>query len=176
LTLYVNADLKEFHVSLNIRQATPLDIGACFHIESNAYAGDEAASREKIATRINTYPEGFLIAEQQEQVVGIINAGAAFNVELSDEDFKSLIGHDPAGPNMVVMSVAVLPEFQHQGIGVALVKAFIAHVTAMHKKAIYLICQEALIGWYQQFGFEDLGPSDSTHGGLAWHEMVLKLD
>jgi hypothetical protein len=45
------------------RTATPADVDRCFEIEISAYEGDEAATREKIATRIAQYPQGFLIME-----------------------------------------------------------------------------------------------------------------
>ena len=40
-----------------IRNVTPDDLDRCFAIETVAYEGDEAATREKIATRIATWPE-----------------------------------------------------------------------------------------------------------------------
>ena len=79
-----------------IRHVTPADLDRCYTIETLAYEGDEAATREKIATRITTWPEGFIVAEVDGVVAGFINSGAAFEVEMSDEAFKELIGHDPA--------------------------------------------------------------------------------
>lgn len=32
-----------------------------------------------------------------------------------------------------------------------------------------------LIDFYKKFGFKYIRKSDSTHGGLVWHEMVLSL-
>ena len=84
-----------------IRHVIPADLDRCYAIETVAYEGDEAATREKIATRIATWPEGFIVAEVDGVVAGFINSGAAFEVEMSDEAFKELIGHDPAGPQSV---------------------------------------------------------------------------
>ena len=44
-----------------IRIVTLKDLATCFHIESEAYTGDEAASLHKIEKRIREYPEGFLV-------------------------------------------------------------------------------------------------------------------
>ena len=158
-----------------IRNVQPGDLDRCFDIETNAYGGDEAASREKIATRIETWPEGFVVCERGGRVLGFINSGAAFEVELSDESFKELKGHDPEGPNVVIMSVAVDPAFQRQGISRALMKAFLSRMRDLEKKQVLLICQTELIDMYAGYGFEYLGVSDSDHGGLSWHEMALKL-
>ena len=74
------------------RLVTPADLDRCFAIESIAYEGDEAATREKIATRIATWPQGFIVAEVDGLVAGFINSGAAYQVEMADEAFKELIG------------------------------------------------------------------------------------
>lgn len=89
------------------RQATPADVDRCYEIETLAYEGDEAATREKIATRIQRYPQGFMCMELNSEVAGFINAGCAWEVVMSDEAFKELVGHDPDAPNAVIMSVVV---------------------------------------------------------------------
>jgi len=73
------------------RQATLADVERCFEIETTAYEGDEAATREKIATRIQQYPEGFLCMERQGEVIGFINSGCAWEVVMSDEAFISVL-------------------------------------------------------------------------------------
>ncbi|MEX5624754.1 GNAT family N-acetyltransferase, partial [Pseudomonas syringae] len=78
-----------------------------------AYEGDEAATPEKIATRIAQYPQGFLILEAEGEVVGLINCGCAHEVVMSDEAFKELVGHSAEAPNVGIMSVVVDP--LHQG-------------------------------------------------------------
>ncbi len=159
-----------------IRPAQIKDLNRCYEIESLAYAGDEAASKEKIAKRINSYPQGFIVKEYQNQIVGFINSGACHQVELSDEDFKELVGHDPEGKHIVIMSVVVHPEFQYQGFARELMQAFIQQMKLLNKQDIYLICQTELTDMYAKFGFEYLQASNSEHGGLAWHEMKLVLD
>ncbi|MCF6319997.1 MAG: GNAT family N-acetyltransferase [Proteobacteria bacterium] len=158
-----------------IRQAQIKDLDRCFEIESIAYAGDESASKEKIAKRINTYPQGFIVKELDNQVVGFVNSGACHRVELSDEDFKELIGHDEKGKHIVIMSVVVHPDFQKKGFARELMQAFIQQMKSLNKQDIYLICQTELIDMYAQFGFDYLQVSDSEHGGLAWHEMACNL-
>lgn len=158
-----------------IRSVQLADLDRCFEIETVSYGGDEAASKEKIAKRITTYPEGFIVAENEKEIVGFVNAGAAHEVELSDEEFKELIGHDPEGKHIVIMSVVVHPDYQGKGIAGVLMRAFIERMKEMDKADIYLICQTELIDMYAKFGFVHLGESDSDHGGLSWHEMVLNL-
>lgn len=160
---------------LRIRTVNRSDLDRCFEIERQAYAGDEAATKEKILTRIETYPQGFVVLENDQEVIGFINSGATHRVELSDEEFKELIGHDAEGRHVVIMSVVVHPDYQGRGLSSLLMRAFIERMKAMGKEDIYLICQQALIGMYARHGFVHLGESDSSHGGLSWHEMSLSL-
>ena len=158
-----------------IREACISDLDRCYAIESTAYAGDEAAGREKIRKRIEVYPEGFLVLEFEGEVAGLINSGATDHVQLSDEEFKELTGHDPNGKKIVIMSVAVHPDFQGKGFAGKLIIEFIDRMKAMAKTEIFLICQTGLIDMYSRYGFEYIGVSTSEHGGLSWHEMSLSL-
>jgi ribosomal protein S18 acetylase RimI-like enzyme len=158
-----------------LRNATTQDLDRCYEIETVSYAGDEAATKEKILTRIKTYPQGFIVLENDKEIIGFINSGATDDVQLSDEDFKELIGHDPEGKCIVIMSVVVHPDYQGQGMASRLMQYFIEEMNGLNKQEIYLICQTELIAMYKKFGFVLLGESDSDHGGLSWHEMSLKI-
>ncbi|AMP16829.1 GNAT family N-acetyltransferase [Collimonas pratensis] len=158
-----------------IRLVTSADLARCYEIESTSYEGDEAATKEKIATRIATWPQGFIVYEIDGVVAGFINGGAAFQVEMADEAFKELIGHDPDGPHVVIMSVVVHPDFQGRGIARQLMNEFIARMRALRKSSIHLMCKERHVALYESMGFTYLKASDSDHGGMAWHEMAMQL-
>lgn len=160
---------------VTFRQATAADIDRCYEIESAAYPADEAATREKIAIRIARYPQGFLCMEQRREVIGFINAGCAWEVVMSDEAFKELVGHDPAAPNAVIMSVVLHPDYQGQGLSTQMMQAFIAHLRQQGKTAIYLMCKAQYLEMYKRFGYQFLKRSDSTHGGEEWFEMMQTL-
>jgi ribosomal protein S18 acetylase RimI-like enzyme len=160
---------------LTIRSVKESDLERCFEIESAAYLGEEAATKEKILKRIQTYPNGFLILENTVEVIGFINSGATDSVELSDEEFKELIGHDPLGKHIVIMSVVIHPKYQGKSYTSLLMKHFIKKMKEVGKTELYLICQTELITLYEKYGFVHLGQSDSEHGGLSWHEMSLSL-
>ncbi|GAB3470585.1 GNAT family N-acetyltransferase [Massilia terrae] len=157
------------------RQARPSDTDRCYHIEITAYEGDEAATREKIATRIAQYPEGFLVIELSGEVIGFINCGCAHEVIMSDEAFKELVGHDPAAPNVVVMSVVLDPAWQGKGYSTLLMRTFVERMRRMGKQTIHLMCKERHVDLYAHFGYRYVKPSASDHGGMAWHEMVMEL-
>jgi ribosomal protein S18 acetylase RimI-like enzyme len=158
-----------------IRSVKESDLERCFEIESAAYLGEEAATKDKILKRIQTYPNGFLILENTVEVIGFINSGATDAVELSDEEFKELIGHDPFGKHIVIMSVVIHPKYQGKSYTSVLMRHFIKKMKEIGKTELYLICQTELITLYEKYGFVYLGQSDSDHGGLSWHEMSLSL-
>lgn len=157
------------------RNADSGDAERCFAIEESAYEGGEAATQAKIATRIETYPEGFLIAEVDGRIVGFINSGCAHEVEMSNEAFKELIGHDPDAPNVVIMSVVVDPSEQGKGHSRALMDEFVVKMGRMGKQTIHLMCKDQHVPLYEKFGYKYSKPSASEHGGMAWHEMVMTL-
>ena len=161
--------------AINIRIVNEQDLDRCFEIESVSYSGDEAATRDKILKRIKTYPEGFIVIENDREIIGFINSGATRKVELSDEEFKELVGHDPEGRLIVILSVVVHPDYQGKGMAGKLMNSFIDKMKALGKSDIFLICQPELIDMYARYGFVNLGKSDSDHGGMSWNEMSLCL-
>ncbi len=161
--------------NLTIRIVNEMDLDRCFEIEKASYAGDEAATKEKILKRIKVYPEGFIVLENNKEIIGFINSGATHKVALSDDEFKELIGHEPSGKHIVIMSVVVHPSYQGKGMAGKLMESFIETMKQSDKTDIFLICQTELIDMYTKYGFIYLGQSDSDHGGLSWHEMSLSL-
>lgn len=161
--------------TLSFRHPTPSDASTCYQIEIGAYEGDEAATQEKIATRIAQYPQGFLILEVDGKTAGFINSGCAHQVQMSDEAFKELVGHTADAPNVVIMSVVIDPAYQGRGYSTRLMEAFVALMTASGKQTIHLMCKEQHVELYRRMGYRYVQPSSSDHGGMAWHEMVMGI-
>ncbi len=159
----------------SFRRPIPDDAERCFEIETSAYEGDEAATLDKIEKRIAQYPEGFLILDIGGKIAGFINSGCAFDVVMSDEEFKELVGHDPAAPNVVIMSVVVNPAEQGKGYSKLLMQRFIQQMRGMGKETIHLMCKDQHVPLYEKMGYRYVKPSASDHGGMVWHEMVMTL-
>ncbi len=161
-------------VGINIRQVNKNDVDGCYRIEFACYTSD-GATREKILKRIVLFPEGFLIAESEGKIIGFINSASTDKEDITDEALKDMIGHVKDGRNMVIFSLAVLPEFQGNGISNQLMARFIEVAKGLKKEKILLICKSDLIPYYQNYGFVYGGKSKSQHGGFEWHEMYLLL-
>ncbi len=162
-------------VSVNIRQANKNDVDVCYRIESACYTSD-SATREKILKRIMLFPEGFLIAESEGKIVGLINSASTDKEDITDEAIKDMVGHVKDGGNMVIFSLAVLPEFQGNGISTQLMARFVEVSKALKREKVLLICKSKLVPYYQNYSFIYGGKSRSKHGGFEWHEMYLLLN
>jgi len=161
--------------SVMIRHVLPKDLDECFLVETTGFPPEEAATRETIKLRIDTFPEGFLVAEVNGKVVGMLNSASTNKDDISDEELKQLIGHDVDGKNLVVFALAVLPEFRKLGIARQLMSRFASEARELKKEKVLLMCKPYLVAYYEGMGFAHVGLSASTHGGAEWHEMRLGL-
>jgi predicted N-acetyltransferase YhbS len=162
-------------VAVTIRDARPADAARCHAIETAAFPAAEAAPLARIAARIAGFAPGFRLYEAEGALRGFVNSGCAWRVDMADDAFKALVGHDAAAPTAVILSLAVAPEWQGQGIGGALLADFALRMRALGKREIRLICKPRKVGYYARHGFVDAGPSASTHGGQRWQEMRRTL-
>lgn len=136
-----------------IRHVFPTDLDDCFLVETSGFPPEEAATKETIKLRLEMFPQGFLVAELNRRIVGILNSAATDKDDISDEALKQLIGHDPDGKNMVVFALAVLPEFQKKGIASQLMARFVEEAGEYKKENILLLCKGHLIAYYERLGF-----------------------
>lgn len=95
------------------------------------------------------YPATFIVSEENERIVGYIMC----RIETSNLSFgrfgKARIGH--------IISIAVLPEKQHQGMGFALIKEAIKKMTVYEATECYLEVRASnteAVTLYQKIGFK----------------------
>jgi ribosomal protein S18 acetylase RimI-like enzyme len=119
------------------------------------------------------FPDGFLVAEVDGQVVGRVNSGATDKDDITDDAFKDMTDHVYNGKHIVIFSLAVLPAFQGVWISRMLMEKFIEVSRDLEKEKILLMCKTGLISYYRKYGFHYAGKSKSTLGGFEWHEMYL---
>ncbi|WP_018123909.1 GNAT family N-acetyltransferase [Desulfovibrio oxyclinae] len=160
---------------ITIRTVRPDDLTGCHTVEQACFPPDEAADEDGIRTRIERFPQGFLVAERNGMIIGQINSGATHKNDITDEAFKKLVGHCNDGCNVVIFSLSVLPAYQGRGIAASLMREFITEARKQSRKSVLLLCKDDLIDFYERLGFCNRGLSASTHGGARWYEMALPV-
>jgi predicted N-acetyltransferase YhbS len=81
--------------------------------------------------------------------------------------------HNEQGAWQMIFGVNTLPEYRRQGLAGQVIRRVIADARAQGRKGCVLTCKEALLHYYETFGFVNEGVSESVHGGVVWYEMRL---
>ena len=157
-----------------IRNVTAADLAAVTALEAACFPPAEAAGEKAFAYRISVFPERFFVAEKDGEIIGMVNGCASDLPAIEDALFEPQ-GHEPNGKNQMIFGLAVLPEYQRQGIGAALLNHLIDWSRKHGMEQVILTCKEAKLPYYSKFGFENRGISASCHGGATWVDMVLDL-
>lgn len=146
-------------------------------IEQICFPPHEACSKESMEDRISAAPELFLVAVDKEtgRIAGFFNGVATMEEKFRDAFFTDAGLHDPAGKNVMLLGLDVLPEYQGQGLGRELVDEYCRREREKGREKVILTCLDSKVKMYEKMGFVDLGMSDSTWGGEEWHEMECEL-
>lgn len=158
-----------------VRQVVPEDLDAVTRVEAVCFPEAEAAARDSFSQRISVFPESFFVAEQDGRIIGFINGAVTDRRTIADEMFEDAGLHQPDGAYQSIFGLDVLPEFQHQGIASLLMRHLIEDARQKGRAGLILTCKDRLIGFYEQFGYQNLGVSQSVHGGVVWYDMILEF-
>jgi len=161
-------------MTFNIRNVVPADLDAVAQLEAACFSPETAATRDALDYRIRTFPERFLVAEQNGEIIGLIN-GCASNLPAIADELYGLQGHNPAGKHQMVFGLAVREACRCRGVGAALMSALIDFCRKTGMERMILTCREEKISYYEEFGYVNHGVSLSCHGGVVWYNMILIL-
>jgi len=160
---------------MTVRYAKDCDVENLLEIERTAFPPSEAATEDGLRKRIATYPECFWILENSGAVLSFIDGLSTNREDLSDEMFEDASMHDESGCWQMIFSVATRISERGHGYASKVMEQVILDSKKRGKKGIVLTCKEHLIPFYGRFGFMGEGVSSSTHGGVVWHQMRLRL-
>lgn len=161
---------------MEIRLASLNDLKSIIEIEQLCFPSSEAASSIEFEQRFQAFSENFVVAAIDNKIVGFINGATTDKPILPDELYHDVSLHKKDGEYQTVFGLAVLPLYQHKAIASELMKYFIALAYKRGKKGIILTCKDHLVGFYERFGYQCLGPSDSNHGGAKWNDMLFLFE
>lgn len=160
---------------MEIRMALMEDLDAVTLVESQCFPEAEAAKREDFAHRLSVYPDHFWLLVDGSEIIGFVNGMVTNEKELRDEMYENAGLHDEKGKWQMIFGLDVIPPYRRQGCAGMLLKQMIEDAKAHHRAGVVLTCKEQLVHYYARFGFVDEGVSDSSHGGVVWHQMRLVL-
>lgn len=159
------------------RDILPEEADQAVIIEQICFPPNEACSEKHMKERIAVAPELFLVAVDKEsgKIAGFLNGLSTEEAAFRDEFFTDITLHDPAGANVMLLGLDVLPEYRGQGLAREIVRQYAKREQEKGRKALLLTCLDAKVTMYEKFGFKDHGIANSTWGGEEWHEMSMQL-
>lgn len=152
---------------MHIRRATSLDRDHILEIYLNAFPAAENELVSKVAIALlfeNTTPKTFcLLAEKNTTIVGHV----AFSPVIIDSN-DNVQGY-------ILAPLAVIPAYQKQGIGTALIEAGIQELVKMDVNILFVYGDPA---YYGRFGFrsdyaQKFMPQYHLHYPFGWQAIIL---
>ena len=159
---------------MQIRTATPADLAAVTAVEAACFPPAEAAGEADFAARLNAYPQHFWLLEADDgTLVSFVDGMVSDEPTLRDEMYENAALHNEHGAWQMIFGVNTLPRYRRRGYAGQLLRRAIEDARSQGRKGCVLTCKEALVHYYETFGFVSEGRSLSTHGGAVWYDMRL---
>ncbi len=160
-----------------IRPAGMADLRAIMKLETLCFDGDTVEGEPAYRERIETFPEGFLVLESTEGIIGFISSEIWERRERVSADMFAL-GHSarerfaPGGNELYVSSLAVSPAHRGKAYGEALFGALLDAVTARYpgvRHAILLVGERwgGARAIYERAGFGTVAELKGFFGGRS---------
>ena len=158
---------------IEIREVRQSDMGQVCLIQESTQNFQETFNREIIEERIRKHADTFLLASLDDQVVAYISATvlatssvSRWIVEMADEEAIS-------NRNLVIDGLSVHPDYQGQGFGTLLLAALKQVTLQQNSPAIYLLCKDKLLSFFEmnefiEQGIVDLGVGNEVNFLMSW--------
>lgn len=160
------------------RNILPEEADQAVRIEEICFPPNEACSEQMMRERVAKAPELFLVAvdRQTGKIAGFLNGLATNECIFRDEFFTDAKLYDPAGRNVMLLGLDVLPEYRGQGLASEIVSRYLCREREQGRESVILTCLDSKVKMYEKMGFQDRGMAQSSWGGEQWHEMIYMLN
>ena len=159
---------------MHIRTAAMADLAAVTAVEAACFPTAEAATEKDFADRLAVYPDHFWLLEEEDgTLVSFVNGLVTDEPILRDEMYADASFHNEGGAWQMIFGVNTLPAYRKRGLAGQVLERVIAGARAQGRKGCVLTCKDKLIHYYEKFGFQNEGVSESVHGGVVWYDMRL---
>lgn len=159
------------------RAVCPEEAEWAAEIEQICFPPNEACTNEHMKERVLVAPELFLVAVDKKtgKIAGFLNGLATEEDVFRDEFFTDVKLYDPAGKNVMLLGLDVLPDYRGHGLAGEIVRRYLERERKNGRNMLLLTCLEDKVKMYEKMGFLDRGIAGSSWGGEEWHEMVWKI-
>lgn len=161
---------------MQLRAVTEADLSSLIKLENEGFTSDEAATPEALKERIGKIPDTFIIAENAGQILGYINGPVITQRYITDDLFETSERNPEYGGYLSVLGLVVSKSSQGQGIAGQLLKAFEDLARQHSRHAVTLTCHEALVPFYEHYGYINEGASTSQHAGIKCITWLKKYN
>lgn len=156
-----------------IKHASRKDIAALTAVETACFPPAEAATEKEFIDRVQYYGNHFWLLYEGDKLLAFVDGFVTDEPDLTDVMYEDAALHNEQGAWQMIFGVNTLPAYRCQGCAARVMERVIADACAQGRKGCVLTCKDKLIQYYETFGFENEGVSESVHGGVVWYDMRL---
>lgn len=169
--------MREISERFEFRDIRPGEGEQAAAIERACFPPKEACTEKMMLERAAKAPELFLVAMDRRtgKMAGFLTGISTDEDSFRDAFFLNADLHEPAGENVMLLSLAVLPEYRGQGLAREIMSRFLARERERKREKVLLTCVQSKVKMYEKMGFHDDGIANSSWGGNQWYEMSCIL-
>ena len=138
---------RETEQRFQFRSILPEEADQAARIEEICFPPNEACSEKMMRERVLTAPELFLVAidRQSGKIAGFLNGLSTEESVFRDEFFTDAKLYDPAGRNVMLLGLDVLPEYRGQGLARAIMFQYLRRERERGREAAILTCLDSKV-------------------------------
>ena len=164
---------------IKIREVQQSDIDQVCLIQESTQNFQETFNREIIEERIRNFADTFLLASLDDQVIAYILGTDLANSSLSRWIEELANVELISDRNLVIDALSVHPNYQGQGFGTLLLAAMKQVALQKNSPAIYLVCKDELLSYFEmnefmEQGIVDLGVGNEVDFLMWWKNPFFK--
>ena len=164
---------------IKIREAQQSDIEQVCLIKESTQNFQETVNREIIEERIRNFADTFLLASLDDQVIAYISATDFATSSVSRWIVEMADGEAISNRNLVIDALSVHKNYQGQGFGTLLLAAMKQVALQKNSPAIYLVCKDELLSYFEmnefmEQGIVDVGVSNEVNFLMWWKNPFHK--
>lgn len=164
------------------RKANQRDVDSILKIENDAW-GLNAATREMVFSRINTFPEGVIVAEKNNNLVGVVfteiidwsvykNKDSFTWYEVTDNGLI-LKTHNRNGDTLYGVGLSVMNAYRGEGIGTELLRSIARLIVSLRLKRGVLGGRVPYYHKFNHYSIDDYLKAVDQDGNILDPELRL---